>query len=38
MRPEDKVIYMKVHKKRVEWEKQEAANIRAYIKDQAASN
>ena len=38
MKPEDKEIYMKVYKKRLDWEKQEAANIREYIKDQAASN
>ena len=37
MKPEDKAIYMKVHQKRLDAEKQEAANIKEYIKAQAAS-
>lgn len=32
MTPEDKEIYMKVYKKRLDWEKQEALNIQEYIK------
>ena len=31
MKPEDKKTYMKVHQKRLDWEKQEALNIREYI-------
>ena len=38
MTPEDKRIYMNVYRKRLEWEKQEALNIQAYIEDQAASS
>ena len=38
MKPEDKEIYMKVYNKRLDWEKQEAVNIREYIKAQTASN
>jgi len=38
MKPEDKELYMKVHNKRLDWEKQEAVNIREYIKAQTASN
>jgi hypothetical protein len=36
MTPEDKAIYMKVHNKRLDWEKQEAKNIKEYIKAQNA--
>jgi len=32
MTPEDKRIYRSVHNKRLDWEKQEALNINAYIK------
>jgi hypothetical protein len=32
MTPADKEIYMKVYKKRLDWEKQEALNIQEYIK------
>jgi hypothetical protein len=35
MTPEDKEIYMKVYKKRLDWEKREALNIQEYIKAQA---
>jgi len=38
MKPEDKQLYMKVYKRRLDREKQEAANIREYIANQAASN
>jgi hypothetical protein len=38
MTPEDKNSYMRVHSKRLDWEKQEAANIQEYIDDQTASN
>ena len=38
MTPEDKRIYMNVYRKRLEWEKQEALNIQAYIEDQAATS
>ncbi len=31
MKPEDKAIYMNVYRKRMEWEKQEAANLHEYI-------
>jgi len=34
MTPQDKEIYMKVYKKRLDWEKQEALNIQEYIKAQ----
>ncbi|MHC4867350.1 MAG: HzsA-related protein, partial [Planctomycetota bacterium] len=34
MTPEDKEIYMKVYRKRLDWEKQEALNIQEYIKAQ----
>jgi hypothetical protein len=34
MTPEDKEIYVKVYKKRLDWEKQEALNIQEYIKAQ----
>jgi hypothetical protein len=37
MKPEDKKVYMKVYQKRLDLEKQEAANIREYIADQPAS-
>jgi len=37
MKPEDKEVYMKVYEKRLDWEKQEDANIREYIKAQTAS-
>ena len=37
MKPEDKELYMRVYKKRLDWEKQEAVNIREYIEAQAAS-
>ncbi|NQU22963.1 MAG: hypothetical protein HQ567_16930, partial [Candidatus Nealsonbacteria bacterium] len=38
MTPEDKEIYMRVYKKRLDWEKQEALNIQEYIDDLSASN
>jgi len=38
MTPEDKEVYMRVHNKRMDWEKQEAANIQEYIDDLTASN
>ena len=38
MKPEDKAIYMKVHAKRMDAEKQDALNIKAYIKSQTAAN
>ena len=34
MKPEDKEIYMRVYKRRLDWEKQEALNIQEYIKNQ----
>ncbi len=37
MTPEDKEIYMRVYKKRLAWEKQEALNIQEYIDDVSAS-
>ena len=33
MTPEDRKIYMKVYEKRLDWKKQEALNIREYLKD-----
>jgi len=38
MKPEDKAVYMRVHAKRLDWTRQEAANIKAYLAAQAASN
>jgi len=38
MTPEDKECYLRVHKKRLDWEKREAANIREYLDDLTASN
>ena len=38
MTPEDEERYMKVYQKRLEWEKQEAANIQDYIDDLTASS
>ncbi len=35
MKPEDKEIYMRVYRWRLDWEKQEALNIQDYIEDQA---
>ncbi|HJM57901.1 MAG TPA: hypothetical protein QF446_11305 [Planctomycetota bacterium] len=35
MKPEDKEIYMRVYRRRLDWEKQEALNIQDYIEDQA---
>jgi hypothetical protein len=34
MTPEDEASYMRVYQKRLDWEKQEAANIQEYIEDQ----
>ena len=31
MTPEDRECYMKVYRKRLDWEQQEAANVREYI-------
>ena len=38
MNPEDTKTYMRVHKKRLDWEKQEALNIQEYIESQSTSN
>jgi hypothetical protein len=38
MTPEDKESYMRVYQKRLDWENQEAANVREYIKAQTAAN
>jgi len=37
MTPEDKATYMRVHRKRLEWAKEEAANIREYITSRGKS-
>ncbi len=38
MTPEDRASYMRVYQKRLDWEKQEAENIREYIDNLTASN
>ena len=38
MTPEDKESYMRVYRKRLEWQKQEAANIEEYIDDLTAAD
>lgn len=38
MTPEDRNSYMRVYQKRMDWEKQEAANVQAYIDDLPTSD
>jgi len=38
MKPEDAKLYMKIHNQRLGWEKQEAENIKEYIKAQAGGS